>query len=484
MNASLDYCRNLYILHPRKTTVALVLLCAALAYGGYLGNSFHYDDMPYLLYNPHVHDPRFPGLIWDFWATRLLPFWTLALEWPLWRNNPAGYHFVALLLHCANAFLAGRLIALVLRACGEKENAEPAALLGALAFLLHPVQTEALNLVVQRSALLCAFFFLSCAVCYIKNILDGGRIYYFIALSAAALSQFCKENAVTLPLVLCAAHLATGHRRKTVLRLLPFFACALVAPALDFYTRQSTLLDLQLRLAEPVSGLHYFYTQLYAQLLYAQLLVFPIGLNIDHALPVLQVFFNTRTLAGVAFLAVAALAWRRYFKDNRPLLFAALFYACTMLVESSFLPLRDTAVEYRLYLPCAGAALAFAVGALAAARHFGRRALPCAAGVLVCWCALTHVRNRDWRDEIVVWSDAIAKQPTAERPYLYRGAALEKAHHYEAALADYDRALLLLSNKKEDYYEIKPIILHNEQQLRVAIEAFRRRQYLSANKSQ
>ncbi|MBP2686301.1 MAG: Tetratricopeptide 2 repeat protein, partial [Deltaproteobacteria bacterium] len=128
-----------------------------------------------------------------------------------------GFHLVNVTLHAANAvflfFLATRV--------GGPSASRFAALLPALLFAVHPVQTEAVTYISGRSVSLMAFFYLGSLLAYLRGRERGSRFLLYLAspflfLLAAA----SKEVALTLPfaMILCEAARRERHGWKEVLR--------------------------------------------------------------------------------------------------------------------------------------------------------------------------------------------------------------------------------------------------------------------------
>jgi protein O-mannosyl-transferase len=174
---------------------------------------------------------------------------------------------------------------------------------------------------------------------------------------------------------------------------------------------------------------------------YLGVMVWPAGQNIDpdvalHPRP------DAAVLAGIAVLAaLTAAAWLA--RRRVPLMWLGwMWFAIAMLPESSVVPITDPMFEHRVYLPFAG--IAWGVGAaLAAFATGGRRRWLLPAAVIVALTACTHARNRVWRDEVTLWSDATRKSPRKPRPFINLGVAMEKRERLAEAERAYRRAVEL-----------------------------------------
>ena len=58
----------------------------------------------------------------------------------------------------------------------------------------------------------------------------------------------------------------------------------------------------------------------------------------------------------------------------------------------------------------------------------------------------TRERNKVWKDEVSLWSDAKLKAPFVSRPYNNLGEAYDKLGNYNMAIAEFEAALRLAPN--------------------------------------
>ena len=125
-----------------------------------------------------------------------LVYTTFRLEHALWGLHPAGYHWVNILLHAANALLVWRLL-MMLRV--------PGAWLAAAIFALHPVHVESVAWITERKNVLMGLFFLLALLAWIKFVEASSRQrwkHYGLALVFYALALFSKTTACTIPAAL------------------------------------------------------------------------------------------------------------------------------------------------------------------------------------------------------------------------------------------------------------------------------------------
>jgi tetratricopeptide (TPR) repeat protein len=106
--------------------------------------------------------------------------------------------------------------------------------------------------------------------------------------------------------------------------------------------------------------------------------------------------------------------------------------------SSSFIPTDSPAYEHCLYLPLAAVIVLVVMGIHALV---GRRTAAVAAALAVGLGVLTVQRNKDYRSEIVIWGDTVAKRPENARAHCSLGVALQGFGNVPGAIEQYEQAL-------------------------------------------
>ena len=188
-----------------RTTLIFCLALAAvvlLAYNGVTRNGFvNYDDEGYILQNAHVR----AGLTWETvkWAFTTydqsnwhpLTWMSHALDVELFGLNPAGHHYVNVMLHAANAVL---LFLLLLSATGFRWR----SLMVAGLFALHPIHVESVAWAAERKNVLSMLFFLLALYAYGWYVRRPGVGRYLAVTAAFVLALLAKPQVVTFPFLL------------------------------------------------------------------------------------------------------------------------------------------------------------------------------------------------------------------------------------------------------------------------------------------
>lgn len=410
---------------PRRpwSRAALIAALAAAAYAGTLWNDLVWDDR--LSAIAPTLAPR-PGQWW-----RPVVMATFAAELAIHGGTPAAMHATNVVLHAAVAVLLERWA----RTLGLPPAA---ALLAALAFAVHPVQSEAVAYVSGRTDLLCALFVLSALLVWrgARRATDG-RACLTTALLLLALGS--KEAALLVPLVLVAPGVHPGPERpRPVLPL----AAALAWGAL-FASRTSLEL--------PSGGVLARLPAMAEMALdYLRLLVWPSDLHLERFVAVAgrgTAHAVLVVLGAAAALALAVGVARRVPDGVVSLALLGATYLPVAGVVPVYPAIADRALfaaEHFLYLPLLGAAPLAAGGAVRSwpARWGRRPAWAIGAVVLATWTALTVARVREWRDEETLYRHTLAYEPPAARVWynlgnlrLAAGDAAEAARLFAAALA-------------------------------------------------
>jgi tetratricopeptide (TPR) repeat protein len=456
--------------------LAAALALAAVAYARVLHGELQLDDSITIEQNLAVKD--LAGYLGDHLAHEILgggrpvTNLTFALNYAAARLDPWGYHLANVGIHLAVAVLVFLFTRAVLRLAGAA-RADGLAAAVAGAFALHPLQSEAVSYVTQRSEALASGLTLA-ALLLVLAAERRGPTWRGGALLAAGLATFllalgAKPIALTMPAawLLLAWAVPAPERRGALLswpqRLLavaPFLAAEVPYAAGVLRSIEGSG-----HAGFSMAGLTpwtYLLTQVRAVATYLRLLLWPAGQNVDWDFPVSRslaepaVLLCVLLLASLAAGAVALVLVARRLRPEaagaaRVAGFGALFFLLALSPTSSVVPLADPLVEHRVYLAAWGILTAVAVAGeriVAWAGRLGARraALGGALIVAAVWAAQAlalHRRNAVWETQLALMADAVAKSPEKAGPHLSLGYALRVAGRHDEAIEEYRKALLL-----------------------------------------
>jgi len=397
----------------------VIVLAGWLAYSNSLLGAFVMDDRGAILDNQSIqHGWR------EAWSPpndgspvtgRPLVNLTFALSYRLSGLSPWGYHGVSLAIHLLAALslfgLVRRTLALPKLAAHYGGSAMLLALSVALLWMLHPLQTEAVTYLSQRSESLMGLFYLL-TIYGLARSGQSQRPWFWQVLSVAAclLGMLSKEVMVTAPLVallydrtFMAGSFANAWRQRW--KLYVALGCTWIPLALLIDAAGNRGQSVGFGLG--INGWEYAWVELRVVVHYLQLSVWPhpLVLNYGDHLPQLDYLIIFDALV-VAVLTAGAL-WALWRKPALGFVGASFFVI--LAPSSSIIPVvTEPVAEHRLYLPLAGLVV-LAVFGLWEFRRNWTWALTLAWVVVLG--ALTFLRNGDFQTAITLWQDNTAKLP-------------------------------------------------------------------------
>ena len=472
---------------PENRTIlwlGLALAGAGLAaWANAFGAPFIFDDRQGIVFNPHVRS------LWPLWRVfqtpladgssvtgRPLSQFSFALNFAVSGLSVWSYHALNLAIHIAAAlafFGVARRTMLSPRAGAcFKKDATGLAFFCALLWMLHPLQTESVTYIVQRSESLAGMWAFTALYCAIRGweSPSSPRAWHLAALLCFACGIGSKEVIVVLPCVIFLYDLVFVHPKA---RQALFSSRLLYAGLIAQWAVQALVVYCsgtgKARTGPlPYSGFEYALTQAGVLFHYLRTAAWPDALSLDYSG---WRAARWEDVYGRALLIAAALgATMAALRRGRPAGFAAAWFFLFLAPTSSILPLADMAFEHRMYMPLAGLCALAVLGAYRAldmaSRKMGlapeaKTRLKIFAAVVGVAVALalggaTHARNAVYQDEAALWMDAAAKQPPSRvsfRPYNNAGYALLAAGR--------PREAVILLRQAQALFPQSPVIENN-----------------------
>jgi Flp pilus assembly protein TadD len=378
---------------------------------------------------------------------RPIPNLSLAINYALGGDSLRGYRvlnigvhilatlaFFGLLRHTLPRILGGRPAATALP--------DGVALAAAAIWLVHPLNTESVNYLTQRTEALMGLFYVVTLWASARALIARRPLWWELT---AAVAAFCavgsKETALTLPLVLVlwdrsfvfdsfSGAWAT-RKRLYGLVLSSWLLFAYFAPELPFFAEKG--------FQQEVSRWTYLLHQGPIILRYLGLTFWPHALVFDYGAPgVLAVGTALPRLVVVGVLGIASLValvrWPRVG-------FWGAWFFITLAPASSFIPIpTEVAAERRMYLPLMALAVLLVLTVRWAIAHIQsaqqRRWIPWVMGtVTVCALGATTVaRNHDYQDGLRIWRTSLDRWPQP-RAHEHLSMFLRDAGRIEESIA-------------------------------------------------
>jgi protein O-mannosyl-transferase len=447
-------------LNARQAAIFVAVITCVAFLNSFAGK-FVLDDIQDIEQNPAL-EQLFPP--WDamFVGNRLparpLPYLTFAIDRAIWGVRPFGYHFTNLLIHVIAALALFDIVRITLlspRLRGRwGDRAVPLAMVIAMIWAVHPLQTQAVTYVYQRIESMTGMFCLVSLACYAQAAARATERGWSVAwltgsVVAAAAAMGSKENAVVLPLLILAYD---------------WFFVAPEPPAawprslrgrLWYYALlASTWLLIGLQLAAQAKKyqefgeknhlpLEYALTQSGVILRYLQLAIWPVGQQFDYsgwpvATSAWQVLPALVTI--VAMLAATVVATLR----RRAWAWLGVVFFLALAPTSSIMPIEAVANEHRMYVALAAVVAAIVMGSVdladwIAARRPGwlpsdpRVPVAAAAIVIMLLVVTTQFRNQLYSKTGSIWLDVLSKDPDNYRAHWVMASLFDSAGEHELA---------------------------------------------------
>ncbi len=457
---------------PSARVLAAVLVFAGLVtFANGLDGAFVFDDHGTVLENPHIR------ALWPLATLSALPealgappqsamggrpvvALSFAINYALGGLDPWGYHLWNLGVHILAALA---LFGIVRRTCrsprvpeGVRAEADPLAFVVSLVWLVHPLQTEVIGYLTQRTESTMGLFYFLTLYSAMRAMSEPAAAsrWTTASLLACALGMASKEAMVTAPVavllydvVFGAGSLSKAVRERAWL----YGGLALTWPLLAWLIADGPRWR-SAGFSSGVSPWTYLLHQPGMILTYLKLVLWPSPLVLDYgrttpitlqaAAPALLVVLTLVAATGVALWKQPAVGY------------LGAWFWITLAPSSSIVPIAtEVGAERRMYLPLAAILVLLVLAARWAIRRVvpdirtGRTVLVAAVlAVCVAFVWLTVRRNVEYRSEIGIWQSVLERRPHPRAHYNVAGLLAESGRgdealeHYRAAADDEPRA--------------------------------------------
>jgi len=432
---------------PSKFTLRwkLALLLAAISfivYANTLSNGFVYDDLSAITKNTIVEKGirAIPEILstpyrYGYWVVpndtyRPLSLVLFAIEYQISGKNPAIFHFVTLLLYAACV----ALLFLFFDSLFSRRRTA-VAFIATLLFALHPIHTEVVANIKSCDELLCFLFaFLSLNV-FLKYSGSGKIWQLILGAFCFLLALLAKETVVSFTGIILLIFLFYKNDNQKL--SIHISAGSAIAVLLFFFIRNAVFTNYHINqfaniqiidnaLATP--GLP-FATRIASAFLvlgyYIKLLFVPYPLIMDYSydhIPLVTISNPLVILSMATWLFLLVFSLRRFINNRKdPFAFSILWFLITIsLYSNTFMLIAATLGERFLFFPSAGFCLLLAllIGKWIIKEDADNltilktpKLLAVLLPISVILAVLTINRNRDWIDNLTLYSADIEKAP-------------------------------------------------------------------------
>ena len=418
---------------------ALIALAGILAYANSLSGPFLPDDENSIVRNGSIRDvgsslapPRETPV-----AGRPLVNLTFALNYAAGGLDVRGYHLVNIAIHGAAAFVLFGIVrrTLLLPKLRERCGAASAnlALACALIWVVHPLQTEAVNYLSERTESLMGLFYLLTLYCSIRGSDPKKRgltpLWRAAAIAVCAAGMACKESMVTAPVVVVLYdRVFLFDSFRAAFRARRGFYAGLSASWLVL----AALMASTPRTSVGFGSSPWVYLLNQAQLVarYFWLSIWPRGLVLDYGLPRPLTLGDAIVPGAFVVTLIAATAVALRYAPMIGFLGAWCFF--TLAPTSSIVPIAtEVGAERRMYLPLAGLVM---LGVLAIHRLGSWRFATATASIVVLLASGTIFRNREYESRLTIARTIVERRPHG-RAHFFLGNELVVAGERDEAMA-------------------------------------------------
>jgi len=479
-----------------RAGAALIVVAGVIAYSSGLSTPFLFDDETGIVRNQQIRQvwplddalsppPETPV------ARRPLVNLTLAINYAFSGLEPRGYHVTNLLIHLLAALTLFGVVRRTLvgpkfaglrdggqvqvregargRAHSRRGTSEqpdtrvselraslarhslPLAWASALIWTVHPLNSELIEYVVQRTESLMALFYLLTLYCAIRAGQRGGRWSVAAVLSCAA-GMACKESMVTAPIVIVLYDrvFLFDSFREAIQKRRPLYiglAATWVIVAILLASGGRTSVGF----SSGISPWTYLLNQAEIVVHYLKLVVWPRALVLDYGVP--QPLMWQDVIAPASLLLVLLLAVIAALAYIPEIGFVGACFFIILAPTSSIVPIAtEVGAERRMYLPLAGLVVLAVVAlyllvwrligetsAFAKATADKRAAVASmvvAIAVAAVATAGTIARTREYSSRLELSRTIVERRPTGRAHFLL-GSELIAAHREQEAISEF-----------------------------------------------
>jgi len=431
---------------------AVIVLAGLAAYHNSFSGPFVFDDVPTVRDNATIRH------LWPLWDAlrpshngssadgRPVLNLSFALNYAIGGGDVWSYHAVNLAIHLLAGLALfgivrrtverGQVAKVDLRCGGQLLQPDPVlfAFAVALIWTVHPLATESVTFISDRSESLMGLFYLLTLYCFVEGV-EGVRLRQLTSAAEVNCRNLTPSPWLWLSVLLCFLGMATKEVMVSAPLLVLLYDRTFVAGTFREALRRRRALYVGLAsswllLAAIVAGMGgnrgsvagfgagvpwwaYSITQCKAVALYLWLSVWPHPLVFDYGRAL--VGNPLSVLPQAVFLVMLAVGtilgvWRR-----SPVGFLGVWFLAILAPSSSFVPLASqTMAEHRMYLPLAAVVVlaVFGIHRLVGAAGMRNRAFVVVVSALAAGLGfLTEQRNQDYRSELSLWEATVRDYP-------------------------------------------------------------------------
>jgi len=433
---------------PTKTFVVLIILISFLFFGKTFNHEFVWDDE---LSHLTRHEDVMKGNLANIWAKPYDGMY-IPVTYTIWTGvkkfsynkfkkelNPKLFHFTNILFHTSNSILVFLILMLLFKN-------SPAAFVGTLFFLLHPLQVESVAWVSEFRGVLSVFFSLLSIYVLLKNIdfFDSFKTVlrsrsFILATLFYVLALLSKPSAVALPFVALILIWAfyTNHFKTALKAIIIWFLLFIPILLLTSKSQTNEIMNFIVPIAQrplvaSYSIAFYFYK-----------IILPFNLSACYGITPETIIKGWEMYA--ALILTAGIFLFLFLKRSN---YKILFTSYSIIVFSLLPVIGLVTFYYQRYSNVADRYMYFGMFGIALLiahfwnKKFNNDYLKYALGVFLVIISFSSFYHLDtWKNEFTLWDNAMKQNPNQWNAAYNRGVYYTKVGKSSEAIEDYTIAL-------------------------------------------
>jgi tetratricopeptide (TPR) repeat protein len=424
---------------------AVIIAAGVIVYSNSLAAPFIFDDQRAILNNLQIRQlsplsvPLSPPAETPL-AGRPLVNLSFALNYAAGELDPRGYRLTNIAIHLLAALTLFGLVrrTLLLPSVTARFGAQATNLawIVALIWALHPLQTEAIDYVTQRTESMMGLFYLLTMYCSVRALDSQPARWHATAILACMAGMACKESMVTAPVMvglydyMFVASPALRKIRRARLYIGLALTWLVLAALISSAGRSTVGLDTS------VSPWTYLLNQAPILLMYLRLTFWPRNQVLDYGVPqtlaLTDVLLPILVVAALVSVVIVLLVRRQHAG------FPGAWCFITLAPTSSIIPIAtEVGADRRMYLALAGLIVLVVLGTYRALTSYapGRQRIiggALTATICLALAAATMQRNSEYHTKLSIMKTTVERRPHARAYQMLATAYFDLGQRQEA----------------------------------------------------
>ncbi len=419
-----------------------------------------WDDPEMVFKNKAVQNFDLKALFTNHYVGNYIPvtMFAHAITWLLFENNNGGHHLINILFHLINGILIYQLGKRLF-----KNNI--VANLGAIIFLLHPLQIESVGWISELKNVLSTTFYLTGLIYYLNYLQDKKQKYYLLTFLFFVLGCLSKSSVVIFPIILLCIDVLINKKfeAKFILNKIPLLIVGFIIGSVNI---KSQTADLFINYSHAFPYYQRIGFAGFALLKYLLQFIFPVNLSVIYPYPEVK---TSVFITGYLFLTLLAVGIFFLIKNKKTdWLYLILFIVINLILVLQFLPFGEVLYADRyMYVPMIGFAwlLGFFISKIKLSVNVIGTSL------IIVLSAFSFLRASAWSSAINLYEDIVKKYPNQFIALNSAGVEYMFLNNDNKALEYLNRAVSVAPNNYKGFYNRGLLHLKNNKP-ELAIKSF------------